>query len=76
MTANWRGRPLVSLRTIIELFSSATTATGLVIESAHDPISYPTGVHVTDAELAAVALSPHDWHGDWNYTINARSDVA
>lgn len=22
------------------------------------------------------ALSPQDWHGDWNYTINVQSDVA
>ncbi len=76
ITANWRGRPLVSLRTIIELISSTTTTTGLAIQAAHDPNWYPTGVQVTDAELAAVPLSPHDWHGDWNYTVNAQSDVA
>ena len=76
ITANWRGRPLVSLRTIIELISATTTETGLTIQASHDPNWYPTGVHVTDAELGAVPLSPHDWHGDWNYTINAQSDVA
>ena len=76
ITANWRGRPLVSLRTIIELISATTTETGLSIQAAHDPNWYPTGVRITDAELAAVPLSPHDWHGDWNYTINAQSDVA
>ncbi len=31
----------------------------------------PTGVKVTNAELAAVPLVPHDWHGDWNCTITA-----
>jgi transposase len=76
ITANWRGRPLVSLRTIIELISATTTETGLSIQAAHDPNWYPTGVQITDAELAAVPLRPHDWHGDWNYTINAQSDVA
>jgi transposase len=76
ITANWRGRPLVSLRTIIDLISSTTTTTGLTIQAGHDPNWYPTGVHVTDAELRAVPLSPHDWHGDWNYTIDAQSDVA
>ncbi|MCA1705098.1 MAG: ISAzo13 family transposase [Actinobacteria bacterium] len=76
ITANWRGRPLVSLRTIIELISSTTTTTGLAIQAAHDPNWYPTGVQVTDAVLGAVPLTPHDWHGDWNYTINAQSDVA
>ncbi|MCA1835846.1 MAG: ISAzo13 family transposase, partial [Actinobacteria bacterium] len=60
----------------IELISATTTTTGLAIQAAHDPNWYPTGVQVTDAELGAVPLSPHDWHGDWNYTINAQSDVA
>jgi hypothetical protein len=76
ITANWRGRPLVSLRTIIDLISSTTTTTGLTIQAGHDPNWYATGVHVTDAELRAVALSPHDWLGDCNYTIDAQSDVA
>ncbi len=48
----------------------------LTIQAGHDPNWYPTGVHVTDAELRAVPLSPHDWHGDWNYTIDAQSHVA
>ena len=76
ITANWRGRPLVSLRTIIELISATTTETGLIIQAAYDPNWYPTGIRITDAELAAVPLNPHDWHGDWNYTVNAQSDVA
>ena len=76
ITANWRGRPLVSLRTIIELISATTTETGLSIQAAYDPNWYPTGVKITDAELAAVPLAPHDWHGDWNYTVDAQSDVA
>ncbi len=76
ITANWRGRPLVSLRTIIELISATTTDTGLVIQAAHDPNWYPTGVTISNAELAAVPLNPHDWHGEWNYTINAQPDMA
>lgn len=76
ITMNWRGRPLTSLRTIIELISATTTTTGLTIQAADDPTWYPTGVKISDAELAAVPLIPHEWHGDWNYTINAHSVVA
>ena len=73
ITMNWRGRPLTSLRTIIELIA-ATTQTGLTIRADHDPAvylkgEYLKGVKISDAELAAVDLTPHDWHGDWNYTI-------
>ena len=76
ITANWRGRPLVSLRTIIELISATTTDTGLSIQAAHDPNWYPTGVKTTNTELGAVPLAPHDWHGEWNYTINAQPNLA
>jgi hypothetical protein len=76
ITMNWRGRPLTSLRTVIELISATTTRTGLKIYAADDPNWYPTGVKISDAELAALPLLPHDWHGDWNYTIGAQSVVA
>jgi hypothetical protein len=76
ITMNWRGRPLTSLRTVIELISATTTKTGLTIQAADDPNWYPVGVKVSDAELAAVPLIPHEWHGDWNYTVNAQSVMA
>ena len=73
ITMNWRGKPLTSLRTIIELISATSTSTGLSIQADYDPGWYATGVKVTNAELAAVPLEPHDFHGEWNYTINAQS---
>ena len=48
ITMNWRGRPLTTLRTIIELISATTTTTGLTIQADYDPNWYPTGVKVTD----------------------------
>jgi hypothetical protein len=70
ITMNWRGRPLVSYRTIIERIAATTTKTGLRLRAGRDTEWYPTGVKITDAELAAVPLSAHDWHGEWNYTIH------
>jgi hypothetical protein len=61
---NWRGRPLTSIRTIIELISATTTETGMTIKAAYDPAWYPKGVKVTDAELAALPLRPHEFHGE------------
>lgn len=69
ITMNWRGRPLTSIRTIIELIAATTTQTGLTIRADHDPTEYPKGVKISDAELAAIPLTRHKWHGDWNYTI-------
>ena len=73
ITMNWRGRPLESYRTIVELISSTTTKTGLRIKSARDEEFYETGIKITDEQLAAVPLQPHKFHGDWNYTILANA---
>jgi hypothetical protein len=70
ITMNWRGRPLVSYRTIVELIS-ATETKSLKLRADHDTRGYEKGVKISDSELAAVPLQPHDWHGEWNYTIVA-----
>jgi transposase len=69
ISMNWRGRPLVSYRTIVELISNTTTSKGLKIRAEEDLNYYETGTKVSAAELAAVPLTPHKFHGDWNYTI-------
>jgi hypothetical protein len=66
---NWRGKPLTSYRVIVELIAATTTRTGLRVEADTDTGTYPLKQRVTDAELAAIPLSRHEWHGDWNYTI-------
>ncbi len=76
ITMNWRGKPLTTLRTVIELISATSTTTGLTIKADYDLNWYPKGVKVTDVELAAVPLSPHTFHGEWNYTVSAQSDAA
>ena len=69
ISMNWRGRPLITYRTIIELISATTTKSGLRIKAERDWNHYETGVQVADAELAALPLTRHDFHGDWNYTL-------
>jgi hypothetical protein len=71
ISMNWRGRPLSDIRTIIELIAATTTKTGLTVQCAYDPNWYPTGVKVNNQDFAAIPLRPHDWHGEWNYSIAA-----
>jgi hypothetical protein len=68
-SANWRGQPLVSLAVIVSLIGATRTATGLRVRCELDPGRYPKGRKVTQAEMVAVNLAPHPFHGDWNYTI-------
>ena len=72
ITQNWRGKPLVSYQTIVQLIASTTTRTGLNIKCTIDPNTYPAGVKVSDADMAALNLTSHTFRGEWNYTIAPR----
>ena len=69
---NWRGKPLVSLATIISLIGATSTEAGLRVRAEVDPGLYPTGVTVTDEQMAALNLERHPFHGEWNYTIRPK----
>jgi len=69
VTINWRGRPLTSYRTIVELASATTTRTGLKVRAEWDDAVYQKGITITDKELKALPITPADWHGEWNYTV-------
>ena len=73
ITQNWRGEPLVSRTVIINLIGNTTTRTGLKVKAGMDLNSYPTGIKVSDEELASVNLEKDKFHGEWNYTIIPRS---
>jgi hypothetical protein len=66
---NWRGKPLVNLATIVSLIGETTTDTGLRIRSEIDESLYPKAVKITDDQMARLQLTPHTFHGDWNYTL-------
>jgi Rhodopirellula transposase DDE domain len=69
ISANWRGRPLVSHEVVVELIGATRTRSGLRVQAELDAARYPLGVKVSDRELAAVPLKRHAWHGEWNYTV-------
>ena len=72
ISMNWRGRPLTGHEVVVDLIAGTKTRTGLKVRAELDRGTYPKGITVTDKELAAVPLHPHEWHGDWNYTITGR----
>ena len=70
ITKNWRGRPLVTYKTVVNLIASTTTTAGLKVQAAIDTTCYETGIKVSDEQLALVNLTPAAFHGEWNYTIS------
>jgi hypothetical protein len=69
ISTNWRGRPLVSHEVIVDLIGATTTTTGLRVQAELDPGVYPTKIKVSDEEMAALHLTPHPFHGEWNYSL-------
>lgn len=72
ITSNWRGQPLLSHQTVVNLIASTTTTTGLTVQAALDTNVYETGIKVSDEEMAKLRLTPCKFHGEWNYTIAPR----
>jgi DDE family transposase len=72
ITMNWRGKPLVSLETIISLIEATATSTGLEVYACLDDGVYPDKIKVTDAELDAVRLYGAKFHPEWNYRIKPK----
>ena len=70
ITHNWRGRPLVSHEVIIQLIGNTRTKAGLKIRAELDRGRYPTGIKVSDEQMAALNIKQADFHGDWNYTLS------
>jgi transposase len=74
ITANWRGRPLLSRQVVVSLIGNTTTQEGLHIKAALDENSYAKGIKVTDAELATLAIERDEFHGEWNYRLLPRTE--
>jgi Rhodopirellula transposase DDE domain len=73
ISMNWRAKPLVSYRVIVDLISATTTETGLTVQCELDTNIYPKGIVVTDQEMAQLNIVHDEFHGEWNYTLRNRN---
>lgn len=69
ITKNWRGHPLTTYATVVNLIAHTTTQKGLVVRAALDTNQYETGIEISDEELARIKITLAKFHGEWNYTI-------
>jgi hypothetical protein len=72
ISINWRGRPLRSYETVINLIANTTNRGGLVVRARLDRRRYPTGKKVTPKQLRELKIERDDFHGDWNYVLRPR----
>jgi Rhodopirellula transposase DDE domain len=69
ISMNWRAKPLVSYRVIVDLISATKTNTGLTVRCELDTNLYPKGIVVPDQEMGLLNIARAEFHGEWNYTI-------
>src|SRR5678816_3761008 len=75
ISINWRGRPLRTYETVINLISNTTNRGGLVVRARLDRRNYPIGKTVSAKELRELNIERDEFHGDWNYTIKPRTET-
>jgi hypothetical protein len=75
ITQTWRGKPLTSRETVVDLIASTTTRTGLTVRCELDTRDYPKGIKVSDAEMMALNIKGDAFHPEWNYTISPRAPI-
>ena len=72
ITMNWRGRPLRTYETVVNLISNTTNRAGLVVRAAIDRRRYPIGKKVTEKQMRELNIERHAFRGEWNYTLRPR----
>jgi hypothetical protein len=75
ISQNWRGKPLVSIETIINLIGATKTRKGLFIQTAVDTNQYAKGIKISDKEMGLLNLEREAFHGEWNYTIQPHNNA-
>ena len=69
ISLNWKGQPLLTYETVVNLIGGTRTRTGLKVRAILDARDYPTGRAVTAQQFSELQLKRHAFHPDWNYTL-------
>ncbi len=73
VTQNWRGKPLRTFETIIDLIGNTRTSAGLRVKTKLDKRKYPTGIKATKGEMETLLLYQNKFRGEWNYALHPRA---
>lgn len=72
ISMNWKGEPLISYETVVNMIGATTTKSGLKIKARLDKNKYETGIKISDREMKELNIQRHQLHPKWNYTIFPR----
>jgi len=69
ISKNWRGRPLITQETVVNLIGNTKTKTGLKIKAQLDLREYKTGIEITNEQIETLNLKRYKFQNEWNYKI-------
>ncbi len=70
ISQNWRGVPLISQETVVQLIGNTKTTKGLKIQAQIDYREYRKGKKVDEKDFAGIAITKNQFRGEWNYVIS------
>jgi hypothetical protein len=70
ISLNWKGQPLVSYETVVNLIGATRTRGGLRVRATLDRADYELAVKIPDEEMDRLNLQAHRKLPEWNYTIS------
>ena len=76
ISMNWKGEPLVSFETVVNMISATKTKQGLRVKAILDRSRYETGVKITKEQMNDLNLRPHQQNPEWNYSLLPRNGQA
>jgi hypothetical protein len=72
ISMNWRGRPLDSFQTVVNLIANTTNASNLRVICKLDRSEYKSGIKVSDDDISEINIVRHEFHPEWNYAIQPK----
>lgn len=69
ISLNWKGIPLIDIETIVQLIGAVSTKEGLKVIAKQEEKQYEAGIKISKKEMEQLKLLKHEFHGEWNYTI-------
>jgi transposase len=72
ISMNWKGKPLTSYETVVNLISSTTTKKGLLVRAKLDKTTYKRGIKISDDKMEELEIMRHERFPGWNYTFIPR----
>jgi len=69
ISANWKGRPLIDVQTVVDLIGSTKTTTGLEVICVRDDTEYDLAKKDSDEDFESISIVKIPPFGTWNYKI-------